>query len=376
MHQAQAKRYFIVIHAAIILSCATIKFSLSGQTQLVGPLLISTPVNQSFLRLYDLGSDTSYTINLEDYDAYVGPYMDENFNWSFDGCNLLLRGRERNWGLLSLHSFAIHNIANLISTQLPVWEYDDLSLTYSIERPESSSTEIRSYNVKTGRDSLLFALEGTVVLQRWISLEQLLFTHDREWFVWSPNSREVSQFGNHRLSLDSLFGSGIIDYAISPDGNMIAAIVSNALEETEEEITQLPGLRIFFTGSNDILSIDFFDLYVRTFHWSLSSSKILVSTFLDSPFESTDRPGIYYYDFITGETYPVSDYPSLYDLEYGAAYPAWSPDERYITASTRLGYEVYDLATGSSTQIHEVFNGPFQFVTWSPVMDYTQNECQ
>jgi hypothetical protein len=346
---------------------------------LIGPLLVSTTVNQSLLRLYDLGSAESYQIAIDDYDPYLGSHLSyryETFHWSPDGCNLLLQHTDGRWATLSLGDFAIQDIdIPFPRFPPPVWAYDTLSLTYPLARDEASSTEIRSYSVPTGEDTLLFTVEGGASPINWLSADELLFDHEGEWYLWRQSTGGIRLFGTEEFSIATVSQQHVISSVASPDHQMIARTLSTPLEDDLDEVNQHPGLQIYFINTGDTLSIDFFGTYVRTFVWSSSSTKILVTTFVESPYESTDRPGIFYYDLESHEVYPVSDYPSLYDSEYGSLYPLWSPDERYITASTRIGFEVYDLVTGSSLQLHEVFDGPFQFVAWSPQMDYTHEPC-
>jgi Tol biopolymer transport system component len=386
-------KLLILFMGLTILSVQTV-----AQSDLIGPILVSGPINHSGILLWDLGTERVWGI----WTA-VGSLEFRHDNpadiWSPDGCRLLLYNRRINqWAILSVETMALNYLVNdseIAGT--PIWHPDSQRLTFAVFL---DPMEIHVLDTSTGSVTTLFRVQGRGRVLNWLSASQLLYTDNGYFKVYDLELEESYSFGSPqypRSGPDSIGLSLLHTVQRSPNWLYVSRYYSvrrynqavwqgqfdglepEQFEELNEEL-RMPGFELYDLNLDTRRTVSVNNEFIRALEWSPTSTRILVSAVSDV---SADDGSIYIYSLEDDTLRQVEDFPALSNSEYGPYIPTWSSDEQWIALRTTDGHIVYNLQTRESMILdkpgtissRDEFTSVYMRLQWSPIMDYSLASC-
>lgn len=363
--------YLIILFATILFSVKSV-----GQETIDRVVLGAMPVGGHVITFEDLSTGISWHVDLPQQYSH-------NLTWSPRGCEILLRG-SRSWDILSILSGSVHSISQSVnavsSIKSPIWHPNSETITYTFSTNFEGTTEAYNYNFQTDETNQLFALESTGRVIEWLSPEELLYETNSSLMLYNTISEQsVIVYENLQMPDDWYIPYYLIE--ISPDQLHLSRYYSaiwNYLypieDVNDEDIEIVSGVDIFSRTSGTLEHISFDNLLLQSLVWSPSSTKFIGTTFPES--NSDDLNGLYIHDFESNTTDRVGDFISMYNIEYGDYRPSWSNDETMLAFNTSTGYITYNLITEEIIQLSSDFTNTYMELSWSPTMNYSDNQCE
>ncbi len=136
---------------------------------------------------------------------------------------------------------------------------------------------------------------------------------------------------------------------------------------------KVPGFDIYSAQDGKRKHVDVMGQFLEFLEWSPDNNQIAVTT--DPRLTPDDVNGIYVYKLADESLQRIGNYPAMYNAEYGAYDPTWSPDGRWLAFNTPTGYVIYTLTSQETIALSDEFDGFYMRLDWSPLMDYSQSAC-
>ena len=362
-----------------------------SQKSLHGPIIVGLPVGNNILTVEDVGTGQVREIALSQ------PYS-PTYNWSPDGCYLLMRGSQT-WDIISITDLGVQHIEEespvgvlTESIASPLWHPSSKFILFSISaNPGYLATQFYAYDLAAQKSSHIFSVSENAHSVRWLSETEFLYEAKGRNYVWHQSTGQSDSFPAH-VDLQPSSKDWILPFYVldsSEDGliwsryfdvrafyTAKSAKGDDSLEDVYgplDDIVPKTGFDIFDVVMGQERHIALYDRFVQSLAVSPSGEYVAITTLpLTSP---EDRSDIFIYNLETDTSMQVSDNASVPDSEYGSYQPAWSPDERWLAFYTPSGYIIYDRSKKQSFPLAAKFNDSYLRLSWSPSMKYLDGQC-